>query len=137
MVFNAKRYQIAFGESSEFLRNKRRHEKMVARRKQNEERCDCSHICSSNPCQGIVDKLARLAREDASSLNADEIAADSRNCDDRDLEFPVSSVAIPDMQHGTKYVFPGYSVSRTVSSNDNSSSSASASESNDIAGDSS
>ena len=134
LVYNAKRHQIAFGESSEYLRNKRRHEKMVERRDQNEDRYHCSHICSNNPGQGILDALAGLSRGDASSLNAAEITADSRNGSDRYFEFPVQAVAIPDMQHGIKYVFPRHSErqSQAASSYENSSSSASASGSNDF-----
>ena len=130
--FSVRRHRIAFGESSEFLRNKRRHERRVAQLNTNELKCDSSDIFNNiNFYQGLINKNSRFYPEDMSVLNAQEVDADLRYIPNENLDFPISEVAMPEMKHDIKYVFEGRE-NVAANSNENSSSSASASGSNDV-----
>ena len=130
--FSLRRHRIAFGESSEFLRNKRRHETRVAQLNLNEPKCDSSGIFNNvNFCQGLIEKNSIFHPEDMSVLNEQEVAGDLRYITDENLDFPISEVAMPEMKHDIKYVFEVVE-NPAANFNENSSSSASASGSNDV-----
>ena len=126
------RHRKAFGESSEFVRNKRSHEERVAQLNRDGLKCDSSGIFNSRQlCQELSEKNSRFRPEDQSELNAQEVAADVRYIPDESFDFPISEVAMPEIKHGIKYVFEGPE-NVAANSNENSSSSASASGSLDV-----
>ena len=129
-----KRHMIAFGESSEFMRNKRRHEEMVAQLEKKFGRCDSRGVSNSKYLrQELVDNNSESHLDDMSVLNAEEIAADSRRNLHGAHDFPIDEVAMPEMTHDIKYVFMPHD-SAAASLYLHQSSSASASGSNDVGG---